>query len=174
VTGAAVLVALLAGRAALASTPNAVRVGRIAPGGSILHGASALATLVAIDPTAKVAEFRTSCGWYVVAKRKLHAGLWKVNLSGVTFELSLAPDKASGYTQTVSLKVWERYVELYGWSGTLALEGVGDISDAPATNICRGVPPAARRAAGTADNAPAGRPSRVVPRNRTRPAITRK
>ena len=106
----------------------------------MLRSAIALATLVAIDPAAKLAEFRSSCGWYVAPKHKVHPGLWKVNLRGVQFEMNSAPGKASGYTLRVPLAVWEHYVEAHGWSGTLSVgnEG-GTISNAGHTDICHGV-----------------------------------
>ena len=97
-------------------------------------------SLVAVDPTTGEAEFRTGCGWYtrtvgaqgyVRPTRKLQPGLWAVSLHGAEFDLDSAPGQASGNTQTVTLAIWEHYVEHYGWSGYLALaHGSAAISDA--------------------------------------------
>ena len=105
-----------------------------------LNGAVALATLVAVGPASRFAEFRISCGWYFAPRRRVRAGLWKVDLSSVEFDLNTAPGKAYGYDRVVQLKDWERFAKRYGWSGTLTLKRYGaSISNAGTTDICHGV-----------------------------------
>jgi hypothetical protein len=122
-----------------------------------LRGAVALGTLVALDPTADVAEFRIRCGWYArrgkpreqlatVPLRKLRPGLWRVFLHGFSFNSETYPNgPASGIANPTSLNVWERYVARSGWRGTLFLASGWNgpffpyLSDGPATDICRGV-----------------------------------
>jgi len=148
VTTLAVLV-VIAGVAA--ATPR-VRVGPIDPARRTLKGAIALATLVAVDPRSKLAEFRISCGWYAapgpasstrawLAKGKLRPGLWNVNLRGVSFGWETYPNgPASGIWHPVSLRTWERQAELHGWSGHLWFATRnGEISNGPTTDICGGV-----------------------------------
>lgn len=107
-----------------------------------LRGAAALATLVAIDPRANVAEFRIGCGWYYKPKHRVRRGLWKVPLRGVTFNWETYPNgPASGVAHTLSRRAWETLARLHGWSGTLWL-GPGYpayISDGGTTDICGGV-----------------------------------
>jgi hypothetical protein len=119
-----------------------------------LHDAVALGTLVALDPTSDVAEFRIRCGWYAargkptdpqatMPKRKLHAGLWKVALRGFAFNAETYPNgPASGIAHGTTLNAWERYVTRTGWTGTLFLPlgwSKPFLSDGPTTDICRGV-----------------------------------
>jgi hypothetical protein len=106
-----------------------------------LRNAVALGTLVAIDPGAKVAEFRIKCGWYIDPKRKVHLGLWKVALRDLAFESESYPNgPASGISRAESLGSWERGAERKGWSGTLYLSpSSGFLTNGPTTDICAGV-----------------------------------
>ena len=101
-----------------------------------------MATLVAIDPKAQLAEFRVGCGWYYKPERRVQLGLWKVPLRGVTFNWETYPNgTASGVAHSISLKTWEELARLHGWSGTLWF-GPGyppNISNGGTTNICAGV-----------------------------------
>lgn len=106
-----------------------------------LRDVVALGTLVAIDPGAKLAEFRVKCGWYLKPKRKVRLGIWKVALRGLTFEWeSYHNGSASGISHTESLRSWERVAERKGWSGTLYLSpSKGFLTDGPTTDICAGL-----------------------------------
>jgi hypothetical protein len=106
-----------------------------------LHNAVALGTLVAIDRSKKLAEFRVKCGWYTEPKRKVHHGLWKVSLHGLAFEWESYPNgPASGIAHTESLSDWERVAVRRGWSGSLHLSSRnGFFTDGPTTDICAGV-----------------------------------
>jgi hypothetical protein len=146
------VVAALFVTAAVAAGPPRVRVGPIDPATRTLTGAVALATLVAVDPKSKLAQFRISCGWYAakappssadawLARGKVRPGLWNVKLGRVSFNWeTYAAGPASGVAHTVSLKMWEQGVKLQGWSGTLWLASRNPfISNGPTTDICRGV-----------------------------------
>lgn len=106
-----------------------------------LRDAVARGTLIAIDPRARVAEVRIKCGWYIRPKRRTRAGLWRVPLSGLTFEWESYPNgPASGISHTESITSWERRAEHNGWSGTLYLSTRnGLLTDGPTTDICAGV-----------------------------------
>jgi hypothetical protein len=133
---------------------GAVPVRPIARNVPALDNAVAVGTLVAIDPKSEVAEFRIHCGWYAkrgkptdpqatMPERKLRAGLWKVNLRGVSFNIESYPSgPASGIAHKATLKSWERYVSRSRWTGTLFFAGGWSkpfLSDGPTTDICGGV-----------------------------------
>ena len=145
-------VALVAALVALAAEPPAPAATRIAPHVAVgaipsivpmLRNAAALGTLVRIDPKRRLAEFRVSCGWYYSPKRKVHRGLWKIDLTHLSFgwEANPAnPASPNAAVTPISLRAWEHRAELRGWSGTLSLAGhAGDLSNGPTTNICAGV-----------------------------------
>jgi hypothetical protein len=144
-----VLVSLSLGTAA-AETPRHSRptpIHVIAASLPTLRNAVVLATVIAIDPKADVAEFRIKCGWYLKPKRKVRIGHWRVALRGLSFEFETYPNgPISGINHTESLKQWERSVRAFGWSGTLYLSTHlrsvapdGFLTDGPTTDICAGV-----------------------------------
>jgi hypothetical protein len=141
---AAVVLICLAVTTAAADTPSHPRptpVRAIAPGLPTLRNAVALATVVALDPKADVAEFRIKCGWYLKPKHKVRIGHWKVALRGLSFEFETYPNgSTSGINHPESLKQWERSAEGFGWSGTLYLSRNNPfLTDGPTTDICAGV-----------------------------------
>ena len=145
--------AVLLATPGVAAAPPRVRVGPIDPARRTLKGAVAFATLVAVDPKSKLAEFRISCGWYALpapassrtawlVKGKVRPGLWNVSLRGFSFDFETYPNgPASGINHTESLTQWQRSAEALGWSGhvRVALRNNGEIGDGPTTDICHGV-----------------------------------
>jgi hypothetical protein len=118
-----------------------VRGGPIPPRVPALQNAAALGVLVRLDAARGFAEFRISCGWYYSPKKKVRAGLWKVDLRHLTFgEESNPANPGAGHVNTVSRKSWEHWSALRGWSGTLRLrEPGGFLSNGPTTDICAGI-----------------------------------
>ena len=106
-----------------------------------LRNAAARGMLIAIDPRARLGEFRIKCGWYLHPKRRTRSGLWKVPLTGLTFEWESYPNgPASGISHTESFASWRQRAEQHGWSGTLFLsKNNGFLTDGPTTDICAGV-----------------------------------
>jgi hypothetical protein len=145
--------AVLLATPGVAATPPHARVGPIDPARRTLKGAIALATLVALDPRSKLAEFRISCGWYAIrapassrnawlVKGKVRPGLWNVSLRELSFDFESYPNgPISGINHTESLEQWEHSAEAFGWSGHVwvALRNNGEIGDGPTTDICHGV-----------------------------------
>ena len=131
---------LLADAGAVAAVLVTAARGPDAPRVPTLRNAAALGVLVRIDEPRQVAEFRISCGWYYSPKERVRSGLWKVDLRHLSVgEESNPANMAAGHVNTVSLKSWEHWAALRGWSGTLSLrERDGYLSNGPTTDICAG------------------------------------
>ena len=78
--------------------------------------------------------------WTARWARSTDGGLWKVYLPHLSFgEESNPANMAAGHVNTVSLKSWEHWAAVRGWSGTLKLtERDGYLSNGPTTEICAG------------------------------------
>jgi hypothetical protein len=121
---------------AQADAPDRLRVGPVPTSVPVLRNAFALGTLVGLDTTGKVAEMRISCGWHYRPRRKVRPGVWKVDLSRLTFGW-----QANAHVDPVPLATWVRRVQQHGWSGSLRLrDGGGDLATGPTTDICAGIP----------------------------------
>jgi hypothetical protein len=138
--GSTVLSLVLAA-SALSSEPQRPTIGAVSPHLHRLHDAFALGTLVRLDPSARVGEFRVRCVWRYEPHHRLRSGLRRVNLPHLSFSWDTnLSNLAGGSNPTVSRRTWARRARRHGWSGTLRLgKNDGWISNGPTTNICGGV-----------------------------------
>jgi hypothetical protein len=127
---------------ALSADSHPPTVGPVSPNVHRLHDAFALGTLVRLDPSARVAEFRVRCVWRYAPRHRLRGGLRRVNLRPLTFSWDTnLSNLALGSNPTVSRRTWAHRAKTRGWSGTLRLgKNDGWISNGPTTNVCGGIP----------------------------------
>ncbi len=99
-----------------------------------------MGSLIALDPRSKIGEFRITCGWDSLTRRKIRPGVWRMDLRGTSLELTSEPNNlAGGYVQTVSYAKWKAYVVEFGWTGIIERNRQSFLTDGPGTDVCNGV-----------------------------------
>jgi len=161
VLAAVLAVAVLAtGAMVMLRSPAGVKDAGSALGWSTLptlHGAAAFVTLVAVDRTTDMAEFRVRCGVFVrfaspstgtipprkLARAEVRPGLYRASLRGGSFWVSVYADTPTGALPSsgnqVTLAAWERDAPIgSGWQFRTGAAGPY-VGNGPTTDMCHGV-----------------------------------